>query len=124
MPLIFAIHGGSGTPETMINIVNFKPITNRDKVVLVYSAGIQNNWNDGRPSSPNQLVINNVSFFNQMCDYMITNYSVDETKIYAIGTSNGGFMSSRLGCDLSNRITPIAIVINALFFTFIFFLSE
>jgi polyhydroxybutyrate depolymerase len=109
MPLIFAIHGGSGTPEGMINIANFKPIADRDKVVLVYPAGIQKNWNDGRPTTPNQLGINDVSFFKQLCDYMITNYSVDGTKIYATGISNGGFMSSRLGCELSNRIAAIAV---------------
>ncbi len=109
MPMIFAIHGGSGTPDGMINIANFKTIADRDKVVLVYPAGIQNNWNDGRPTTPNQLGINDVSFFNQMCDYMINNYSVDGTKIYATGISNGGFMSSRLGCELSNRIAAIAV---------------
>ena len=109
MPMIFAIHGGSGTPEGMINIANFKTIADRDKVVLVYPAGIQNNWNDGRPTTPNQLGINDVSFFNQMCDYMITNNSVDGTKIYATGISNGGFMSSRLGCELSIRIAAIAV---------------
>lgn len=109
MPLIFVIHGGSGTPEGMINIANFKTIADRDKVVLVYPAGIQNNWNDGRPTTPNQLGINDVSFFNQMCDYLVTNYSVDDTKIYATGISNGGFMSSRLGCELSNRIAAIAV---------------
>jgi polyhydroxybutyrate depolymerase len=107
--MIFAIHGGSGTPEGMINIANFKTIADRDKVVLVYPAGIQNNWNDGRPTTPNQLGINDVNFFNQMCDYMITNNSVDGTKIYATGISNGGFMSSRLGCELSNRIAAIAV---------------
>jgi polyhydroxybutyrate depolymerase len=109
MPLIFVIHGGSGTPEGMINIANFKTIAERDKVVLVYPAGIQKNWNDGRPTTPNQLGINDVSFFNQMCDYMINNHSVDGTKIYATGISNGGFMSSRLGCELSNRIAAIAV---------------
>ena len=109
MPLIFAMHGGSGTPEGMINIANFKTIADRDKVVLVYPEGVQKNWNDGRPTAPNQLGINDVVFFNQMCDYMINNYSVDEKKIYATGISNGGFMSTRLGCELSNRIAAIAV---------------
>lgn len=109
MPMIFAIHGGSGTPEGMINIANFKTIADREKVVLIYPAGIQNNWNDGRPTTPNQLGINDVSFFNQMCDYAIANLSIDGTKIYATGISNGGFMSSRLGCELSNRIAAIAV---------------
>jgi len=55
MPLIFVIHGGSGTPEGMINIANFKTIADRDKVVLVYPAGIQNNWNDGRPTTSQSI---------------------------------------------------------------------
>lgn len=109
MPLIFVIHGGSGTPEGMLNLANFKPIADRDKVVLVYPAGIQNNWNDGRPTTPNQLGIDDVGFFNRMCDYLIANYSVDGSKLYATGISNGGFMSSRLGCELSNRIAAIAV---------------
>lgn len=110
MPMIFSIHGGSGTPEGMINIANFKNIADRDKVVLVYPAGVQKNWNDGRPTTPNQLGINDISFFSQVCDYMIANYSVDATRIYATGISNGGFMSSRLGCELSNKIAAIAVV--------------
>jgi polyhydroxybutyrate depolymerase len=35
--------------------------------------------------------------------------SFDGTKIYATGISNGGFMSSRLCCELSNRIAAIAV---------------
>ncbi|NBO50534.1 MAG: hypothetical protein EBU80_12615, partial [Chitinophagia bacterium] len=110
MPMIFSIHGGSGTPEGMINIANFKSIADRDKVVLVYPAGVQKNWNDGRPTTPNQLGINDISFFSQVCDFMIANHSVDATRIYATGISNGGFMSSRLGCELSNKIAAIAVV--------------
>lgn len=110
MPLLFVIHGGSGTPEGMIRIADFRPIANKEKVVLVYPAGHQKNWNDGRPTTPNQMGINDVGFFNRMCDYMIANHSVDANSIYATGISNGGFMASRLGCELSNRIAAIAVV--------------
>ncbi len=109
MPLIFAIHGGNGTPEGMIEIADFKAIADRDKVVLAYPKGIEKNWNDGRPTNPNLLGINDVNFFNQMCDYLVSNHSVDGTRIYATGISNGGFMSARLGCELSNRIAAIAV---------------
>jgi polyhydroxybutyrate depolymerase len=110
LPLVFVIHGGSGTPEGMINIANFKPIADKEKLALVYPAGVQNNWNDGRPTTPNQLGINDINFFDQLCNYMINNYAVDGKKIYVTGISNGGFMSSRLACQLSNRIAAIAVV--------------
>ncbi len=110
MPVILAIHGGSGTPEGMVRLADFKPVAERDKVVLVYPAGIQKNWNDGRPTTPNQLGIDDVNFFNQLCDHLVAKYPVDNTRIYATGISNGGFMSARLGCQLSNRIAAIAVV--------------
>jgi len=109
MPMIFAIHGGGGSPEQMLSVIDFKSIADRDKVVLVYPEAIQEKWNDGRPTPANLMGINDVNFFNQMCDYMIENYPVDNSKIYATGISNGGFMSSRLGCELSNRIAAIAV---------------
>jgi polyhydroxybutyrate depolymerase len=109
MPMIFSIHGGGGTPNDMIALADFKKIAERDKVVIVYPEGVQKNWNDGRPTTPNQLGINDVTFFNQMCDYMVANHAVENTKIYATGISNGGFMSSRLACELGNRIAAIAV---------------
>jgi polyhydroxybutyrate depolymerase len=109
MPLIFALHGGSGSPDAMLKLADFRAIADRDKVVIVYPAGIETSWNDGRPTNANVLGINDVSFINQLCDYMVANYSVDSKKIYATGISNGGFMSSRLGCELSNRIAAIAV---------------
>jgi polyhydroxybutyrate depolymerase len=109
MPMIFAIHGGGGTGDGMIQLADFRTIANKDKVVLVYPTGIQTSWNDGRPTDANIAGINDVNFFSTMCDYMVTNNKVDPTRIYATGISNGGFMSSRLGCELSSKIAAIAV---------------
>jgi polyhydroxybutyrate depolymerase len=110
LPMIFALHGGTGNPEGMMKLANFIPVAEKEKIILVYPAGIERNWNDGRPTTPNQLGINDVSFINQVIDYMISKYPVDGTRVYATGISNGGFMSSRLGCELSNKIAAIAVV--------------
>jgi polyhydroxybutyrate depolymerase len=110
MPMVFSIHGGRGTSEGMIGLANFKPMADKDKFILVYPAGYQNNWNDGRPTGPNLMAVNDVGFFDKICDHMIANFPVDGTRIYATGISNGGFMSTRLGCELSNRIAAIAVV--------------
>ncbi len=109
MPLIFVLHGGGGTGDGMIQLADFRTIANRDKVVLVYPNGIQTSWNDGRPTDANTAGINDVNFFSVMCDYMVANNKVDATRIYATGISNGGFMSSRLGCELNTKIAAIAV---------------
>ncbi len=109
MPMIFINHGGQGNPTSMIQVADFRPLADRDKVILVYPAGYMNTWNEGRPTTANQLGIDDVNFFREMCNYMVVNYAVENRKIYATGISSGGFMASRLGCELSDRIAAIAV---------------
>lgn len=116
MPLLFILHGGKGNPTGMMTIANFKPIADRDKVILVYPAGMVyptetgGSWNDGRPTSANINGVNDVNFFSSMIDFMVSNYNVNSLKVYATGISNGGLMSARLGSELSSRITAFAAV--------------
>ena len=51
-----------------------------------------------------------VAFVNQMLDQIQLKYSADTSRIYAIGLSEGGFMSERLGCSLGDRIAAVAAV--------------
>jgi len=51
-----------------------------------------------------------VAFLTQMLDQMATKFSVDASRIYATGLSEGGFMSLRLGCALSDRVAAVATV--------------
>ena len=41
---------------------------------------------------------------------MSSKFSVDNSRIYALGLSEGGFMSMRVGCALSDRIAGVAAV--------------
>ncbi|MBM3441948.1 MAG: hypothetical protein FJX89_04510 [Bacteroidetes bacterium] len=74
MPMVYVIHGGSATPARMIRLAGFRTISDREKVLLVCSAGIEKNWNNGRPTTPNQMGIIDVSFFRRICEFMIANH--------------------------------------------------
>lgn len=54
--------------------------------------------------------VDDLGFFNQMLDQLGTRFSIDSSRIYAIGLSQGGFMSLRLGCALSDRFAAVASV--------------
>lgn len=54
--------------------------------------------------------LDDIAFFNQMLDQLSSKFSVDVSRIYATGLSEGGFMSLRLGCALGDRIAAIAAV--------------
>jgi len=66
----------------------------------------QNREPDERRSAP----ADDIAFFNQMLDQIGTKFSLDSSRIYAAGLSEGGFMSMRLGCDLSDRIAGVAAI--------------
>jgi poly(3-hydroxybutyrate) depolymerase len=51
-----------------------------------------------------------VAFVTQMLDQLGTKFSVDASRIYAAGLSEGGFMSLRLGCALGDRLAAVAAV--------------
>lgn len=67
-----------------------------------------------RPNQPEQehrqAPADDIAFFNQMLDQVSSKFSADSSRIYAVGLSEGGFMSLRVGCALSDRIAAVAAV--------------
>ncbi|PHS66900.1 MAG: hypothetical protein COB12_05575 [Flavobacterium sp.] len=110
MPIVFVLHGGTGSPEGMLDYVDYRALANSNKFVLIYPKGIQKNWNDGRPTDANQLGVDDVNFFRKLIEKLVGNYNINQAAIFVTGISNGGFMASRLGCELSDKIKAFAAV--------------
>jgi len=110
MPIVFVLHGGTGSPEGMLDYVDYRPLANQEKFVLIYPKGIEKNWKDGRPTDANQLGVDDVNFFSKLIDKLVANYNINQEAVFVTGISNGGFMASRLGCQLNTKIKAIAAV--------------
>ena len=54
--------------------------------------------------------VDDVAFIDALLDRVSAQYAVDPARIYAVGFSGGARMSSRLACDLSDRIAAISAV--------------
>lgn len=54
--------------------------------------------------------VDDVSFVAALLDHIEASYCIDPERIYVAGMSNGGAMSIRLACDLSDRIAAVAAV--------------
>jgi polyhydroxybutyrate depolymerase len=77
----------------------------------VYPAGIDKSWNDGRVGTPAyKKGIDDVRFLGDLINYVIAHYSVDSTRIYFTGMSNGGFLTTMVACQLSRRIAAAAVI--------------
>jgi polyhydroxybutyrate depolymerase len=56
-----------------------------------------------------------IGFMTALIDELTSVYSIDPTKIYLAGMSNGGMMTHRLAIALSDRIAAIGTVVGAMF---------
>ena len=109
-PVIISLHGRLGTAIRQMAFADFRPIADRDKVIVVCPQGIERSWNDGRGTPANSRGVNDVKFIDELITYIVDTYHADPSRIYVTGMSNGGFMTSRLACELNKRIAAVAVV--------------
>jgi polyhydroxybutyrate depolymerase len=72
--------------------------------------GGRNGGQDSGEENKRATPADDIAFFNSMLDKIESRVSVDESRIYATGLSEGGFMALRVGCAMSDRIAAIAPV--------------
>lgn len=72
--------------------------------------GGQQNPNRNPDEQKRSAPADDVAFIGQMLDAMQLKFSVDSAHVYAVGLSEGGFMSMRLGCNLGDRFAAVATV--------------
>ena len=103
VPLLIVLHGGGGNGRQIMRFTGFNQVARDNGFIAVYPEGIDHHWNDGRVFRKAPTDTDDVAFISALIDQMAADYSIDSTRIYATGISNGGFMSYRLACDLSDR---------------------
>lgn len=116
LPLVIAMHGGFGSGTQLENQSQLSVKAEQEGFIVVYPDGLGGalnirTWNAGGCCGyAMNNDIDDVGFIDALLDTLIDAYSIDTLRIYATGMSNGGFMSYRLACELSERIAAIAPV--------------
>lgn len=111
VPLVIALHGGGGAGRGMNTLTRLNDVADAHGFLVVYPDGRFRHWNDGRQSgAAESREVDDVGFLADLIDALARKYSVDRKRVFATGISNGGFMSQRLACDLSDKVAAIAVV--------------
>jgi polyhydroxybutyrate depolymerase len=117
-PIVLVFHGAHyANPEPTINqaaetgqFIVVYPDTIGGHL-LVNGEDVSNEWNAGICCGQSVPAgIDDVGFVNRLLDDLVRSYRIDPSRVYAMGLRNGGGMSLRLGCELSNRIAAIGAV--------------
>ncbi|MEM9776643.1 MAG: PHB depolymerase family esterase, partial [Chloroflexota bacterium] len=112
LPLLLNLHGMTGTSESQLSYADFRPIADRDGVLLVYPQGTTLNgdtiWNVGSWTRASDA--DDIGFLVALIDELTAEFNVDSERVYSIGHSNGGYMSFLLACQAGDKITAVASV--------------
>lgn len=109
--VVLNFHGFSsdGFQEAILSRMN--KASDERGFLAVYPYGVANSWNAGKCCGTAWLdAVDDVDFVKKLLDTLEEEYCVDPRRVFSTGMSNGGFMSHRLGCELSDRIAAIAPV--------------
>lgn len=109
-PLIINLHGyGSNNIEQEL-YTNFKPIADTAGFIIVHPNGTPDFSNTLHWNTFGTSTVDDVGFLSALIDTLSTQLNINQSRVYATGMSNGGFMSFQLACQLGNRIAAIASV--------------
>src|SRR3990172_6409632 len=107
MPVVFNLHGWTLDMTQQMNYSKMNEVADTAGFIVVYPNAVDATWSSGIATFAGR---NDVGFLNVLIDTLAAHYSINLQRIYSCGFSNGGFMSYRLACELSNRIPAIASV--------------
>lgn len=115
MPLLLFFHGGGGNARQGERTVNLRVTAEKRGFILVRPEGYDagglgfRTWNAGAccPGAAD-AGIDHVAAVRSILDRVEDEWLIDTDRVFATGHSNGGMMSYRLACELSDRIAAIA----------------
>ena len=112
-PVVIDIHGLTSFGADQARIAHMIAKSDAEGFIAVHpeGTGIPKSWNAGYCCSPaNGSGVNDVAFISTMIDKLATELCVDPDRVFAMGLSNGGYLSHRLACELSDKIAAIGPV--------------
>ncbi|MBK9152588.1 MAG: T9SS type A sorting domain-containing protein [Saprospiraceae bacterium] len=107
IPLVFNLHGFTSNATQQELYSGMNAVADTARFAVCYPNGVATSWNVGWTFGS---TADDVGFISALIDDLVSKYNFDTRRIYACGMSNGGFMSFRLACELSNKIAAVASV--------------
>ena len=120
VPLVILMHGGGGNGAQAQRAYGMDAVADREGFFVAYPNGTGRigslfTWNAANCCSyAYENNVDDVGFLRALVEEIERTYSIDPRRIYATGMSNGGMMTYRLGCQMSDKLAAIAPVAGAL----------
>jgi len=113
-PLVVMLHGYGNSAEILRMTTGFEQDANALGYAVVYVTGAPSpedatsapGWNSGVGVSSN----NDVDFLCGLVNYLCKEYGFDSSRVFAVGFSNGAFMTHRLALEATDTFAAVVSV--------------
>lgn len=118
VPLVIALHGGLGTSSQFEASSGLNGFAESNGFIAVYPDGIGNQpdgsgfqtWNGGYCCGPAATQsIDDITFIRNVVTDLRNSLPVNSSRVYALGHSNGGILSYRIACEMSDVVAAIGV---------------
>jgi polyhydroxybutyrate depolymerase len=106
-PLVLALHGAGGNGRFMERYTGLTQAAAEWGTVMAYPDAAGKFW-QLQPSG--EQGHDDVAFMRALVDQLKATVCIDAKRVYATGVSNGGGLTARLGCEMSDSLAAIAPV--------------
>lgn len=118
VPLVFNFHGRGSTANEQFAYTLMTTLAAAEGFIVVYPNGMLDAtdtsfWNAGFGDEE----VDDVGFTIAVLDEIVAEYSIDESRVYSTGMSNGGYFSYTLACAHSMRFAAVASVTGSMVFS-------
>ena len=109
--LVLNFHGFTSADWQQALLTGMGEVAEERGFIVAYPQGVAASWNAGDCCGTAWTdSVDDVGFVQALIERLAEDYCVDPRRIHATGMSNGGFISHRLACELSDTIASIAPV--------------
>jgi len=118
VPLVIALHGGLGTSSQFEANSGLNEFAESNGFIAVYPDGVGNQpdgsgfqtWNGGYCCGPAATQsIDDITFIRNVVTDLRNSLPVNSSRVYALGHSNGGILSYRIACEMSDVVAAIGV---------------
>ena len=114
IPVILNFHENGGNNTTFYNTTAMQSLADSETIILIYPQGVvggsgTSEWNS-YVGVNNKSTIDDFGFIETLIEFLKSKYTIDSSRIYAIGFSNGGMMAYALACFKSELVAAVGTV--------------
>lgn len=113
-PAVLVLHGFINTPEQIQMFSRMDEVADANNFLAIFPQGtrVPLRWN-AAATPDGESFSDDVQFIDDLIDVLIEDHCADRNRIYVSGLSNGGGMTQRLACELSDRLAAFGGVAGA-----------